>query len=170
MKCYLKRTALILLWGMIPVGFGSIPTVEIDASKLCPYVVATLTTKLGDPNQTRSGQRVEVRQCPLLSYKSEIGTLQFVAWEANATFPSLVIDTELRWLKQLVMVQDAYAFETVSASSSGVIGIVFENGKPRQAVRDSTKGDISFRSDQNSITIELDDGAGPKRIYVLRGK
>jgi len=148
----------------------SMPALEFNSAELCSTVVATLTPRFGDPSETRTGQRVEVRQCPLKNFNPSIGVLQFVAWEANAKVPSLVVDTEVRWLKQLVMIKGAYAFETVNGASSGVIGIIFENGKPRKVVDDSTKGSVVINSDQNSITISLDDGLTPRRTYNLKGK
>ena len=138
-----------------------------DSGGLCAKTVAVLTQHLGDPKQTLSGQRVEVRQCPL---SSDIGTMQLVAWNAGGSEPALVIDTELRSLGKLVMVPGAYAFEIVSASASEVVGIVFEKGQARLAVRDSTKGATVISSDQDSLRIELDDGSSRKRIYVLKGE
>ena len=159
---------ITLLWAITVSGTLSVTSVpSAEAAELCPHVAATLTPYIGDPSQTNSGQRVELRQCPL---NSDIGTIQLVGWGAGDSTPSLVVDTELRSLKQLVMVRGAYAFELVSASASGVIGIVFEKGKPRQALSESTKGTVLINTEGATIKIELDDGSGPKRTRVLKGE
>jgi hypothetical protein len=162
-KEILARTFAFLM------GIGVQPALAMgqDSGALCNRIAATLATYLGDPATTRSGQRVEVRQCPI---NSEIGTIQVAAWEKGATTPSLLIDTELRAVGQLVMIPGAYALEIVSGSASSVIGIVFEGGRPRLAVRDSTKGIIVIKSSRDSMTIELDDDdrTGRKRTYTLR--
>jgi hypothetical protein len=143
------------------------PATDMHSPTLCPKIVASLTPYMGDPAETESGERVEVRQCP---FNSEKGTLQLVAWEAYKDQPSLVIDPELRGLKQLVMIQGVYVFEIVSASSSTIIGITFEKGQPREALRVSTKGKTVIKANEDSVVVDLDEGGGRISSYVLKGE
>ena len=161
-----------VFWRIMILGFVVLApqkTFSFDkgSAGLCPTIVASLTPYLGDPSETGSGQRVEVRQCPI---NSEIGTLQLVAWEADKDRPSLVIDTELRGLKQLVMVQGVYVFEVISASESTIFAITFENGLPREALRVSTKGMTRIKTNENSVTVFLDEGGGRSSSHVLTGQ
>ena len=143
--------------------------VAVQSTGLCPKTVAVLTPYLGDPVRTSSGQRVEIRQCP---FNSEQGTMQIVAFEEGAaSAPSLVIDTERRAVNQLVMIPGAYAFELLSSSATSVVGISFEGGKPRKVVEDSTKGNITIKSDLRQITlIELDDRRTPRKTHTIKGR
>ena len=63
------------------------------------------------------------------------------------------------------MIEGVYIFELMGGLSSRVVGIVYDNGIPRIALRDSTRHKTLIRSEASKLTVEVIDPDGQSRRY-----
>ncbi len=96
--------------------------------------------------------RVEVKQCR----PEESSLIQIVAWTLGGTRPALVIDTGDFGVVQAIARANVFVVETGGATRDQVFAIVYEQGRPRLAVRRTTRGTAVVTV--GSAAIEIDIG------------
>lgn len=138
---------------------------EDRKQNLCPEVVASLSKIPSNANWNTTAQRVEIRRCSL-HFAPGAGRLQLAAWRKDDLEPALVFDPELYdGLVQMLMIEGVYVFQFMGGLVSPVVVIVFENGNPRIALHDSTRGETTISSDGEKVAVAFADQPGLKRRY-----
>ena len=140
-------------------GLTAAPVTAQQVNKLCPTRIATLNRFGGDPTDTESGPRVEIRTCPVESSKG--GNLQLAAWKAATKEPALIFDAISGSVLQLSMIWGVYAFELSVGRATALVVIEFTNGEPHLAVEQYVRdGEYTFTSDAKRLLVQWTDSKG----------
>jgi hypothetical protein len=111
-------------------------------------------------------EKVEIRQC-LVGAEKQLGVFQLVAWQAQATAPALIVETEEKALKQFSFVPSAFVIELSGGSSSRVFGIDFRDGIPVLALKASSRQKTLIESDGATITVRITDVQNKPTSFTL---
>ncbi len=138
--------------------------VPLRANQLCSDVITALVPRRVFRIPTTQLRRVEIRSC--LPGAAE--NLQFVAWEARKSSPSLVFAVPDEAIVQLYMSGDVFVVETTGGAHTTVIAIVYEKGaKPRLAVREIIKGAVEITASEGKIRLSYPTLSGSKRDFTF---
>lgn len=134
-----------------------------QANKLCPDRIATLSRFAGDPNDTGSGARVEIRRCQV--EPSGGGTIQLAAWQEGSKEPALIFDAISGSVLQLAMTRGVYAFELSVGRATALVVIEFTHGKPRLAIEQYVRdGAFTFTSTSERLVVQWTDSKGTRQL------
>ncbi len=121
----------------------------------------------GNLDSTVSGQRVEIRQCPL-DIRPGKGWVQLVAWRKGEKTPALIYDAEDSGLRQMVMIEGVYVFEFMGGLASRTVAIVFKDGDPRIGMEDGSRYKTTISADDSKVVVEVWESDELRRRYEFR--
>ncbi len=120
-------------------------------SPVCRAVVGIVSTDFQYHVPPSTLPRIEIRQCG-----AEVGeTLQLVAWERDQTSPALSINTDDFGVVQMAARSNVFVFETSGATRDQIFVIVYDQGKPRLALKRTTRGTAKIAITTQEVEVSV---------------
>jgi hypothetical protein len=140
---------------------------QVHETEVCSEIVTTLfpTPQYQYMVPASRQARLELRRClpGIADY------FQIIVWEANARKPSLVVQHAGESIVQMVLRGNVVIVEFESGTIDQVFAFVFEGGKPRMAIKETTKDSAKVITGHREVTVEVPNHwTGEVRRFVLK--